>query len=71
MYAILHINRLEHDANLEIEWFDCSYMKMNEHRCNLNISGQNSEAIWAKIGQTEIWESKNQKLLGVRKFTVS
>ena len=46
-------------------------MKMNEDRCNLNISGQNSEAIWAKIGQTEIWESKNQKLLEVRKFTVS
>ena len=46
-------------------------MKMNEDRCNLNISDQNSEAIWAKIGQTEIWESKNQKLLEVRKFTVS
>ena len=29
------------------------------------ISGHKSEAIWAKIGQTKIWESKNQKLLGV------
>ena len=53
------INRLEHDANLVIEWLDC----MN--RCNLNISGQKSETIWAKIGQTKIWESKNQKLLEV------
>ena len=53
------INRLEHDANLVIEWLDC----MN--RCNLNISVQKSETIWAKIGQTKIWESKNQKLLEV------
>ena len=31
----------------------------------LLFSGRKSEVIWAKIGQTKIWESKNQKLLGV------
>ena len=33
--------------------------------CHLIISGHKSEAIWAEIGQTKIWESKKQKLLGV------
>ena len=23
------VNRLEHDANLAIEWFGCNYMKLN------------------------------------------
>ena len=32
---------------------------------HLIISGHKSEAIWAEIGQTKIWESKKQKLLGV------
>ena len=56
------VDMLEHDANLAIEWFDCNYMKLNQNKCHL---GHKSEAIWAKIGQTKIWESKNQKLLGV------
>ena len=40
-------------------------MKLNQDKCHLIISGHKSEAIWAKIGQRKIWESKNQKLLGV------
>ena len=59
------LNSLELDPNLAIEWFDCNYMKLNKDKCHLIISGHQSEAICAKIGQTKIWESKNQKLLGV------
>ena len=59
------VNRLEHDANRAIEWCDCNYMKLDEDKCHLVISGHRSEAIWAKIGQTKIWESKIQKLLEV------
>ena len=54
------VNRLEHDANLVIEWFYCNYMKVSSYYF--------WSQIWsnlAKIGQTKIWESKNQKLLGV------
>ena len=40
-------------------------MKLNEEKCHLFNSDHKSEAIWAKIGQTKIWESKNEKLLGV------
>ena len=60
------VNRLEHDANLATEWFDCNHMKLNEDKCHLIISGHKSEAIWTKIGETKIWESKNQKLIGVK-----
>ena len=54
------INRLEHDAKLEIEWFDCSCMKLNEDKCHLIISGHESEAIWLKIGQAKVKESKTR-----------
>ena len=36
------VNRLEHDANLAIEWFDCNYMKLNQVKCRLIISGHKS-----------------------------
>ena len=39
-------------------------MKLNQDKC-LITSGHKSEAIWAKIGQNKIWESKKQKLLEV------
>ena len=45
------INRSEYDGNLTIEWFDCNYIKLNEDKCHLIISGHKSEEIWAKIGQ--------------------
>ena len=59
------VNRLEHDANLATEWFGCQYMKLNEDKCHPIIPGRKYESIWDKIGQTKIWESKNQKLLRV------
>ena len=40
-------------------------MKLNQHKCRLLVSGFKYENIWANIGKTKIWESKNQKLLGV------
>ena len=59
------VNRLEHDESLAIESIDCNYMKLNQDKCHLIISGHKSEAIWANIGQTKIWESKKHKLLDV------
>ena len=49
------VNRLGHDANLAIEWFDCNYMKLNDDQCHLNICGHKSGSIWDKTGQTKIW----------------
>ena len=56
---------LEHDSLLAIEWFDSNYMKLNENKCHFTMAGHKHEHIWAKIGQTMIWEQKNVKLLGV------
>ena len=54
------VNRLEHDANLAIEWFDCNYMKLNEDKCYLIICGHKSEEIWAKIGRQKYGKAKTR-----------
>ena len=40
-------------------------MKLNQEKCHLLVSVHKHENIWANIGQTKIWESRKQKLLGV------
>ena len=40
-------------------------MKLNQDICHLLVSGFKYENVWAEIGKTKIWESKQQKLLGV------
>ena len=59
------INRLEHDTSLAVEWFENNFMKLNQDKCLLLVSGHKHETVWAKIGETKIWESNKQKLLGV------
>ena len=59
------INRLEHDTALAVEWFENNFMKLNQDKCHLLVSGHKHETVWAKIGETKIWESNKQKLLGV------
>ena len=59
------INSLEHDSLLAIEWFENHYMKLNQEKCHLLVSGNKFENVWAKIGRAKIWESPKQKLLGV------
>ena len=59
------ITRLKHDSNLAIEWFESNYVKQNQDKCHLLVSGYKHENIWARIGEVKIWESSKQKLLGV------
>ena len=54
------INKLKHDSLLAIEWFENNYMKLNQEKCHLLVSGYKNENIWARIGQTKIWESRKQ-----------
>ena len=44
------LKRLEHDYSLAIEWFQNNYMKLNEDKCHLLISGFKHEVLWADIG---------------------
>ena len=57
------INRLEYDTALAVEWFENNFMKLNQDKCHLLVSGHKHETVWAKIGKTKIWESSKQKLL--------
>ena len=59
------VDRLEHDSFLAIEWFQANYMKLNTDKCHLLLAGQKYEQVWANIGNDKIWESQNEKLLGV------
>ena len=59
------VRRLEYDSILVTEWFESNYMKLNQDKCHFLLSGHKHEMIWANIGQTKIWESRKQKLLGI------
>ena len=48
------ISRLEHDSRLAIEWFRSNYMKLNQGKCHLLVSGYKHEKIWARIGEVKI-----------------
>ena len=59
------MRNLEHDSLLAIEWFESNYMKLNGDKCHLLTAGHKHEWMWANIGNNKIWESKNEKLLGI------
>ena len=59
------LQRLEHDSLLAIEWFENNYMKLNDDKCHLLISGFKYQSHWAMVGTSKIWESQHEKLLGV------
>ena len=51
------VNRLEYDANLVIEWFDCNYMKLIKNKCHVSISGHKSDTILNQTMQ-DIFEKR-------------
>ena len=53
------------DTALAVEQFEKNFMKLNQYKCHLLVSGHKHETVWAKIGETKIWESNKQKLHGV------
>ena len=59
------IQRLDHDSTLAVEWFESNYMKLNNDKRHLLLFGYKHEVMWANITQSQIWESKKQKILGV------
>ena len=59
------LRRLEHDAHIAIEWFESNYMQLNKGKCHLIIIGNHYEHLWVNVGETRIWESEMEKVLGV------
>ena len=59
------LRNLEYDTLTAIIWFEDNFMKLNEDKCHFLISGNINEHLFAKVGDELIWESCEQKLLGV------
>ena len=59
------ITRLEDDAALAIEWFESNCMILNQDKCHFLFSGHKHETLLINVGETKIWDSKQQKLLGI------
>ena len=59
------IKRLEQDANQLTAWFPENYMKLNEDKCHLILFGANKERVNIHIGEAQIEESDEEKLLGI------
>ena len=59
------IKRLEQDANQLTAWFPENYMKLNENKCHLILFGANKERVNIHIGEAQIEESDEDKLLGI------
>ena len=57
------IQRLEHNSMLAIEWSESNYMKLNNDKCHLLLSGYKHKVMWENIGMSQIWESEEQYAL--------
>ena len=59
------ITRLKHDAALAIEWFESNCMILNQDKCHFLFSAHKYETLFVNVGETKIWENKQQKLSGI------
>ena len=59
------LRKLESDTISAIMWFDANYMKLNPDKCHFLLAGSTPELLWAKVGEEKIWESSQEKLLGL------
>ena len=57
--------KLEQDTLSAIIWFKNNYMQLNQDKCHFLISGNTNEHLWTKVGEKMIWESSQEKLLGI------
>ena len=61
----LLLQNLESDVASAILWFDANYMKLNQPKCHFIAPSHSPEELWIKVGQHVIWESKQERLLGL------
>ena len=59
------ISKLETSARSVIQWFGYNYMKLNESKCKLLVTGNKEEVIIASVGDVNVVESHKVKLLGI------
>ena len=59
------LQNLESDVASALLWFDANYMKPNQTKCHLLAPSQTPEMLWIQVGEQVIWESQQERLLGV------
>ena len=59
------VAKLENDTLAISEWFTSNRMMLNEDICHLIIFGGRSNEVSVKIGEANLKESKEEKLLGI------
>ena len=59
------ITRLDHDVALSIQWFGSNYIMLNQDKYHFFFSGHKYETLFVNVVEARIWESKQQKFLGV------
>ena len=57
--------RLEQDANRLTAWFPENYVKLNEDKCHFILFGACKERANIRVGEAQIEESDEEKLLGI------
>ena len=59
-------HKLENDCNVALQWFADNFMKLNADKCHLLVLGQRcDDPVTVKIGNTDVVNSSEEKLLGV------
>ena len=59
-------HQLENDCNVALKWFADNFMKLNADKCHLLVLGQRcDDSVTVKIGNTDVVNSSEEKLLGV------
>ena len=59
------IQRLGLDSMLTIEWLESNYIELHNDKRHSPLSSYKHEPMWSNTGQSQIWESTEQKLLGI------
>ncbi len=59
------LHNLEYDAHSAIIWFENNFMKLNQDKCHFLVSGNLNEHLFINVGDELVWESKEEKLLGI------
>ena len=59
------ITKLEQNANHLTTWFSENHMKVNEDKCHLIFFGTSKEKANMHVGEEQIEESDDEKLLGI------
>ena len=58
------LHDLEEDAKACLIWYENNYMKSNPGKCHFITNGS-TEHLWIRVGNEKIWESFQEKPLGI------